>query len=129
MPLLLFFHISSSSHTNLAHEELRCRTRSFVKVGKVRGGNGESTRAHQITHGAEHLYFISGIRLDAAIVLLVLRVSKKHNALDLGANGLRELGNCASDDGSTLTILCIRKMHTVEFGGIRDVGKKSGIYL
>lgn len=93
-----------SRRTNLALQEPGRRARSIGIVRKVSCGNVKRTKAYEIASGTVHLQVRLRVALDCAAVLVIPGVAKENDALDLLADGVRELGDSAGHDGSSLAI-------------------------
>jgi hypothetical protein len=55
--------------------------------------NGKSACANQVTHGTKDLEIIGRVARHTTAVLSILGVPEEHNALDLFAGGVIELGD------------------------------------
>ena len=94
---------SGSSRIDLALQELRRRAGSITVVRKVRNGNCKSTNAHEIASCAVHLQVVGWVAIDATIILSILGVTEKYDALDLVADGIGKLGDGSGNDSGSLT--------------------------
>lgn len=70
----------------------------------MRRGNNQRAIAHLISRRTKHLQVLLRISRNAAVVLLVLRVSEDNDALDLGTHCGRKFGDCACNHGTALTM-------------------------
>jgi hypothetical protein len=70
----------------------------------VRRGNRQRTRANLITHRTIHFQVIRREVRNTAAVLSILSVTEEHDALDLVADDLGELGDCAGDYSGALAL-------------------------
>jgi hypothetical protein len=94
-------HLSS---IDLFLQKPRRRPCSFIQIRVVRRGNGQRTRTNKVAHSTIHFQVIRREVRNTTAVLRVLGVAEEHDALDLVADGLGELGDCAGDYGGALAL-------------------------
>lgn len=88
---------------NLALQELGRRSKSFVLIREMCSGDCKSAITHKVAHGTVHFQVLTGVAVNPPTVLGILCVAEEHDTLDLVADGAGQLGDCAGDDGGTLT--------------------------
>lgn len=79
------FKVSENSRSNLASEELRCRTSSLVTVRQVCSSDDKCTIANKISGCAKHVKPIRWVVGNTAAVLLILGVAKQNGTNNLVA--------------------------------------------
>lgn len=101
------FKVSENSRSNLAREELRCRTSSLVTVRQVCSSDDKCTITNKISGCAEHVKPIRGVVGNTTAILLVLGVAEQNRTNNLVAYSGTRIRQSGSYEGRSLPIIMV----------------------